>query len=97
MARPFVAGAAMWCLVDFNSYNRIDAAPHTNTKGVATSERVPKDVYYYYQANLLKKPFIRIGSRNWTVRGGIADEKGECTQAVEDLQQLARSEFMAGW
>jgi len=88
MARPFVAGGAMWCLVDFNSYNRIDAAPHTNTKGVATEERIPKDVYYYYQANLLKRPFIKIGSRNWKVRGGVANENGECEQPVEVYSNL---------
>ena len=57
-------------------------------KGVATNERIPKDVYYYYQANLLKKPFIRIGSRNWTVRGGIGDENGVCTQPVEIYSNL---------
>ena len=88
MDRPFVAGAAMWCLVDFNSYARIDASPHKNTKGVATDERVPKDVYYYYQANLLKKPFIKIGSRNWVTRGGIGDEKTQCTQPVEIYSNL---------
>ena len=88
MARPFVSGAAIWCLVDFNSYNRIDASPHINEKGVATDERVPKDVYYYYQANMLKRPFIKIGSRNWTLRGGIADGKGICTQPVEVYSNL---------
>jgi beta-galactosidase len=88
MDRPFVAGAAMWCLVDFNSYGRIDASPHKNTKGVATDTRVPKDVYYYYQANLLKQPFIRIGSRNWTLRGGTADSNGECLQPVEVYSNL---------
>jgi beta-galactosidase len=88
MARPFVSGAAMWCLVDFNSYNRADAAPHTNTKGVATETRIPKDVYYYYQANLLKRPFIKNGSRNWTLRGGIADHDGACTQPVEVYSNL---------
>jgi len=88
MDRPFVAGAAMWCLVDFNSYARIDASPHKNTKGVATDERVPKDVYYYYQANLLKKPFVRIGSRNWVIRGGIGDENTQCTQPVEVYSNL---------
>jgi len=88
MDRPFVSGGAMWCLVDFNSYNRIDAAPHTNTKGVATDTRIPKDVYYYYQANLLKRPFIKIGSRNWTVRGGIANETGENIQPVEVYSNL---------
>jgi len=88
MARPFVAGAAMWCLVDFNSYARIDASPHKNTKGVATDERVPKDVYYYYQANLLKQPFIKLGSRNWALRGGVADENATCTQPVEVYSNL---------
>jgi beta-galactosidase len=89
MDRPFVSGAAMWCFVDFNSEARIDAAPHTNTKGVATDTRVPKDVYYYYQANLLKQPFIKIGSRNWTLRGGIAGENDECIQPVEVYSNLS--------
>jgi beta-galactosidase len=88
MDRPFVSGGAMWCLVDFSSEGRIDASPHINTKGVATDERVPKDAYYYYQANLLKQPFIRIGSRNWTLRGGIADANGTCTQVVEVYSNL---------
>jgi beta-galactosidase len=88
MERPFVAGGAMWCLVDFNSEARIDAAPHKNTKGVATDERVPKDVYYYYQANLLKQPFVKIGSRNWTLRGGIAGGDGKCSQPVAVYSNL---------
>lgn len=88
MDRPFVTGGALWCLVDFNSEGRIDAAPHVNTKGMATSERVPKDVYFYYQANLLKRPFIRIGSHNWTLRGGIGDKDGTCTQPVEVYSNL---------
>jgi len=89
MDRPFVAGGAMWCLVDFNSYARIDASPHKNSKGVASDERVPKDVYYYYQANLLKKPFIKIGSRNWVIRGGTGDENTQCIQPVEVYSNLA--------
>ncbi|MFI5163095.1 MAG: glycoside hydrolase family 2 TIM barrel-domain containing protein [Sphingobacteriales bacterium] len=88
MARPFVSGGAMWCLVDFSSEGRIDAAPHVNTKGVATDERVPKDVYYYYQANLLKQPFIKIGSHNWTIRGGIGDSNNVSTQPVEVYSNL---------
>jgi beta-galactosidase len=88
MDRPFVAGGALWCLVDFNSEGRIDASPHVNTKGMATSERVPKDVYFYYQANLLKQPFIKIGSHNWTLRGGIGDKDNVCTQPVEVYSNL---------
>ncbi|HTD97708.1 MAG TPA: glycoside hydrolase family 2 TIM barrel-domain containing protein [Mucilaginibacter sp.] len=88
MERPFVSGGALWCLVDFSSEARIDAAPHVNTKGMATSERVPKDVYYYYQANLLKRPFIKIGSHNWSLRGGVEDKNGVCTQPVEVYSNL---------
>ncbi|HZY38471.1 MAG TPA: glycoside hydrolase family 2 TIM barrel-domain containing protein [Mucilaginibacter sp.] len=88
MDRQFIAGAAMWCLVDFNSYARIDASPHKNTKGVATDERMPKDVYYYYQANLLKRPFVKIGSHNWTLRGGIGDDNNQCIQPVEVYSNL---------
>lgn len=88
MERPFVAGSALWCLVDFNSEARIDASPHKNTKGVATDERVPKDVYYYYQANLLKTPFVKIGSRNWKLRGGIGDDSNRCVQPVEVYSNL---------
>jgi len=88
MDRPFVSGGALWCLVDFSSEGRIDAAPHVNTKGMATSERVPKDVYFYYQANLLKQPFIKIGSHNWTLRGGIGDKDMSCTQPVEVYTNL---------
>jgi beta-galactosidase len=88
MERPFVAGGAMWCLVDFNSEARIDASPHKNTKGVATDERVPKDIYYYYQANLLKTPVVKIGSRNWTLRSGIAGNDGMCVQPVEVYSNL---------
>lgn len=89
MDRPFVAGGALWCLVDFSSEARIDAAPHVNTKGMATSVRVPKDVYYYYQANLLKQPFIKIGPHNWTLRGGFGDKQGICTQPVEVYSNLS--------
>lgn len=88
MAMPCIAGAAAWCLVDFNSEARIEAAPHTNTKGLATETREPKDVYYYYQANLLKRPFIKIGSRNWTLRSGIADSRYTCVQPVEVYSNL---------
>lgn len=85
MERPFVAGAAIWNLADFNSEPRAEAMPHINTKGITTIERRPKDSYYFYQSQLLEQPFIRIGSRNRTLRSGIADagQKLQCMQPVE--------------
>jgi beta-galactosidase len=82
LAKPFVSGAALWNLADFNSEKRADATPHINTKGITTDDRTPKDAFYFYQANLLKKPFLKIGSTGWRLRSGVADDKGTCIQPV---------------
>jgi len=83
MARPFVAGAAIWNLADFNSEQREETMPHINNKGILTIDRQVKDSYLFYQANLLKTSFVRIGSRGWMLRSGIADDKLKCVQQVE--------------
>jgi beta-galactosidase len=85
LARPFVAGAAVWNLAEFNSETRQEANPHLNTKGLLTFSRQPKDAYLYYQARLLKTPFLKIGSRTWTLRSGPAAGPDSlfCAQPVE--------------
>lgn len=82
MERPFVAGAAIWNLVDFNSEGRAESTPHINTKGLTTDQREPKEAYFLYQANLLKTPFIKIGGNQWALRSGTADANLTCTQPV---------------
>jgi beta-galactosidase len=83
--RPFVAGAAIWNLVDFNSEQRIETMPHINLKGILTTDRREKNSYLFYQANLIKEPYIRIGSKLWLLRSGVADSSAnlQCTQPVE--------------
>lgn len=83
--RPSVAGAAVWNLADFGSEGRQEATPHLNAKGLLTADRQPKDDYLFYQARLLKTPFVRIGSRAWTLRGGVATapDSLHCAQTVE--------------
>ncbi len=81
-SRPFVAGAMIWNLAEFNSEQRGESTPHINAKGIMTWDRKPKDGYRFYQANLLKKPFIQIGSKEWTLRTGFADTNATCTQPV---------------
>lgn len=85
LARPFVAGAAVWNLAEFNSETRQEANPHLNTKGLLTFNRQPKDAYLYYQARLLKTPFLKIGSQAWTLRSGTAAGPDSlfCAQPVE--------------
>ncbi|WP_234461899.1 glycoside hydrolase family 2 TIM barrel-domain containing protein [Pedobacter segetis] len=77
LQRPFVAGSAIWNLADFNSEQRTDTDPHTNNKGILTTHRQPKDQYYFYQAHLLKAPFIKIGSQLRNLRSGISDSETE--------------------
>lgn len=81
--RPFVSGAAIWNLADFNSETRAEATPHINTKGITNEDREPKDAYYFYQANLLRKPFLKIGAEGWRLRSGIANTVNSSLQQVE--------------
>lgn len=83
--RDYVSGGIVWNLADFNSETREEAMPHINNKGLLDIYRQPKDVYHLYQSFLLKKPFIRIGSRSWKLRSGIAEgeDKLFCRQQVE--------------
>ena len=83
--RPFVAGAAIWNLANFGSEGRQEATPHVNAKGLLTFDRQPKADYLFYQSRLLQTPFVRIGSRAWTLRGGVAAGPDSlfCAQTVE--------------
>jgi beta-galactosidase len=80
--RPFVMGGAIWNLADFGSEGRAETMPHVNNKGLLTINRDPKDTYFFYEANLAKKPFVKIS--NWVNRAGVSDSLSQsvCTQEV---------------
>lgn len=80
--RPFVAAAMIWNLAEFNAEQRSETTPHINAKGIMTWDRKPKDAYRFYQANLLKRPYISIGSKEWSNRTGFAvsDDTLVCRQ-----------------
>lgn len=89
LKRPFVSGGMVWNLADFNSESREETMPHINNKGLLTLGRKPKDTWYLYQAYLLDQPFIKISSRNWDKRTGIADSlRAFCTQPVQITTNL---------
>ena len=71
LKRPFVAGAMVWNLADFNSETRTESMPHINNKGLLTWDRIPKDPYYYYKAMLVQTPFLKI--LGMQAGAGIAD------------------------
>jgi beta-galactosidase len=87
MKRPFVAGAMIWNLADFNSETRTESMPHVNNKGLMEWDRTPKAPYYYYKAILSKTPFVKIITTLPTA--GIADEnKGTCTRILQAASNL---------
>ena len=84
MNRPFVSAAIIWNLAEFNSEQRAETTPHVNAKGLLTWDRQPKDGYRFYQSNLLKSPYIQIGSKEWNKRTGFAISETElfCVQPI---------------
>lgn len=88
--RPFVAGAIIWNLADFNSEERAESMPHINNKGITTIDRQPKDTYWLYKATLSAHPFVAIGSGYWSLRSALADapDREQCTQPVEVYSNL---------
>lgn len=82
--RPFVAAAMIWNLAEFNAEQRSETTPHINAKGIMTWDRKPKDAYRFYQSNLLKRPYISVGSKEWSNRTGFAvsDDTLVCRQTV---------------
>lgn len=59
--RPYIAGGALWNLVDFSSERRVDATSHMNNKGLVTADRRPKDTYYLVKALFSEKPVSELG------------------------------------
>lgn len=84
LERPFVAAGLIWNLAEFNSETRAETMPHINNKGIMTWDRKPKDAYRFYQANLLKKPYLQIGSKDWILRSGFAQSEDNlvCIQPI---------------
>ncbi len=73
---PWIAGANVWNYADFNSESRTDAVQSINNKGLIGIDRTPKNVFYFYQASLLKEPFVAIAAKTWKQRSYLEDAQG---------------------
>lgn len=94
LKKPFVSGAMVWNLADFNSETREETMPHVNNKGLLTLGREPKDIYFLYQAYLLNRPFLKIASAAWKNRTGIADSASLfSTQPLQVTTNLKTAEL----
>ncbi len=84
MKHPFIAGAIVWNLVEFNSEKRQEAVPHINNKGLLTTDRKPKDSYWFYKSHLVDNSFVKIGGGDWYNRSQQAD-KGQNVIATQPV------------
>ena len=75
--RPFVIGMAAWNFADFGSAGRVDGIPSVNQKGLLTFDRSTKDIYYYYQARLLRRPFVYLSGKNHSTYYSCENEQGK--------------------
>lgn len=83
LERRFIAGSALWNLIDFGSAIRDESMPRINNKGLIYYNRVPKDVYFYHKAMLSKQPVLHIASRDWVHRAGIIASNQQLKQPVK--------------
>jgi len=66
--KPWMIGFAIWNFIDFQRDGREDVIPNINKKGMVTTDRKPKDVFYYYKSQWSKEPFVYISGKQWTER-----------------------------
>lgn len=72
-SRPDYVGYSIWNLIDFQVDGRGDTKPNLNQKGMLTSDRKKKEIYYYYQARWSKEPMVHIFGADWTERVMVSD------------------------
>ncbi|MFI3288385.1 MAG: glycoside hydrolase family 2 TIM barrel-domain containing protein [Rikenellaceae bacterium] len=83
LKRDFIVGSTVWNYNDFFSEGRRDAVPHVNNKGLVGTDRVRKDLYFYYQALLKSEPVVHIVTKPWTTRAGASADGKTATQPLK--------------
>jgi beta-galactosidase len=68
--RPWLIGSAVWNQFDFGSDFRQDTKYGINQKGLWYYDRTPKDIAWFYKAQLREEPVLHIASRDWRRRAG---------------------------
>lgn len=70
--KQWMIGFAIWNFIDFQRDGREDVIPNINKKGMVTTDRQPKDVFYYYQSQWSKEPFVFITGKHWQQRISVS-------------------------
>ena len=92
LARPWLAGTAVWNHFDFGSNGRQDSKFGLNQKGLQFHDRSPKDVLYYYRARMRRDPVLHIAAHEWTRRAGSRAE--DALQTITVYSNLPEVELL---
>lgn len=86
-ARPYLSGSAIWSEFDFGSEFRGETIPHLNQKGMFTSRRTPKDVHYFYKAQLSTSDVLHLAVRDDpTIVSRSAEQKIEVYSNLPEVE-----------
>jgi beta-galactosidase len=66
--KSWMIGFAIWNFIDFQRDGREDVSPNVNNKGMVTTTRQTKDVFYFYRSQWSREPFIYITGKHWPER-----------------------------
>ena len=94
MERDWLAGTAVWNQFDFGVKGRHDSKPNINQKGLFYYDRAPKDIAFYYEAQLADRPVLRLATRDHPVRAG--SRESDRVQEIKAYTNLASVELMLG-
>jgi beta-galactosidase len=72
--RPWLLGTAVWAQFDFGSQHRQDTRFGINQKGLRYFDREPKDIAWFYRAQLSAQAVVHIAARDWPQRAGSRPE-----------------------
>ena len=88
-ARDWLIATAVWNQFDFGVKGRHDSKPNINQKGLFYFDREPKDIAYYYRAQLVDEPVLHLATRDHLERAGsrVADRMHP-VKAYSNLPQV---------
>lgn len=92
---PWLAGVFIWTWSDFQRTSLGDSMKHINNKGLVTSRRHPKDVYYQYRAWWTQEPMVRIAGHAHPCIAGVASHEGTLTECVRVFSNQKQVELFA--
>ncbi|MBI5725969.1 MAG: DUF4982 domain-containing protein [Planctomycetes bacterium] len=90
---PRIAGMVVWTLVDFQAAHQANVMPHYNNKGMLTSDRKSKDVYYLMRAHWSDRPMVHIAASHWTNRIAIAGAGRAVRRPIRAYSNLPQVEL----